>query len=153
MKKLFSKTAVFLLAFMMLFAVAYVPFSAEAAVSQSGECTDTIDWKLKDGILTVSGKGEMPMYTHLETGFIINPAPWEEFRDSIEKVVIEDGIESISDSAFAFCQNLKTVEMADSVYSIGSFTFGQCVNLESIKVSKISTISVVWRLHTAHHLK
>ena len=56
-------------------------------------------------------------------------------NDSLQSVVIEDGITEIGQSAFADCSYLKRVQMPDSVVQIGSHAFGSCTDLEQINLS------------------
>lgn len=86
-------------------------------------------WKLKDGILTISGNGTMDNYSDK------NFAPWYNERDSITKVIVKNGVTSIGNTAFYDCNNLVSVELANSVNSIGDFAFLECEKLESVKMS------------------
>lgn len=86
-------------------------------------------WELKDGVLTISGKGRI-----IDGAFYL----WKGER--IEKIIIEHGITSIGDYAFSeitydLSHNehcLKSVEIANSVTSIGEGVFCGCSFLESI---------------------
>lgn len=60
----------------------------------SGICGAAATWKLENGILTVSGTGEMEY------------VPWTGLADQIEKVVIENGVTSIAPNAFYEFGNL-----------------------------------------------
>lgn len=86
-----------------------------------GTCGEHTAWTLdSDGVLTVTGTGEMNC-------FMMSPhAPWEEERDKIRSVVIEDGVTSIGKSAFPDCKNLTSVTIPDSVTVIGRYAFEHC---------------------------
>ena len=72
----------------------------------SGKCGNNLTWILdSDGTLTISGSGEMADYNSLDD------QPWAKQRNSINKVVIGDGVKSIGGSAFANCPSLETVEL------------------------------------------
>ena len=59
---------------------------------------DNLTWKLyEDGTLNISGKGAMKDYNSDD-----NPSPASQKKDSVKKVVIEDGVTSIGDSAFSY---------------------------------------------------
>ena len=47
-------------------------------------------------MLTFSGSGAMNNYK--DTGYT---APWREFKDDIKKAVVEDGVTSVGEYAFA----------------------------------------------------
>ena len=55
-------------------------------------------------------------------------------NSTLEKVIIEDGVEKIGEYAFYSCKNLREVQIADSVMEIGSYTFASCNNLEEINI-------------------
>lgn len=86
-----------------------------------------ISWELNDfGVLTISGNGRMPDYACGK-----NPAaPWEKMRDSIEGLVIEEGITEIGINAFRECRNLKKAVIANSVHHIHAYAFRNCVSLK-----------------------
>lgn len=54
--------------------------------------------------------------------------------DSIETVVISEGVESIEEFAFWDCRKLNTVTIPNSVYEIGGYAFDKCYALESITI-------------------
>ena len=76
-----------------------------------------VTWSLDDGVLTISGSGAMEDY---ETA---SESPWYADRQSITKVVIEDGITHIGNRAFYNLNNLEEVEIGGSVESIGAWAF------------------------------
>ena len=79
----------------------------------SGDCTVTFS----DGVLTVSGTGAMADYTS-------NSAPW--YGSEVKTIVIESGVTSIGEGAFASCYNLESVSIPASVTSIGARAFEYC---------------------------
>lgn len=54
--------------------------------------------------------------------------------DTIETVVLSEGVEIVGESAFEGCEAIKTVLLPDSVTTIGSKAFYGCTSLESIDV-------------------
>ncbi len=88
-----------------------------------GECGENLTWSLTpDGVLTISGTGEM------------TSSPWSSLKSYIVSVVIEDGVASIVNSAFSTCTNLTSVSIPDSVTSIGTYAFSNCTGLSSISL-------------------
>ena len=91
---------------------------------------DNLTWTLTaDGTLTISGEGAMKDYNSDD-----NPSPVYNNSD-VKKVVIEDGVTSIGNSAFDSCRNLTSVTIPDSVTSIGKDAFEACNSLSSITLS------------------
>ncbi len=60
--------------------------------------------------------------------------PWYISRNSIEEIILEDGIENIGNYAFFYTFNLETVVIPESVKSIGKSAFMGCENLKNITI-------------------
>ena len=91
---------------------------------------DNLTWKLyEDGTLNISGKGAMKNYNYYD-----NPSPASQKKDSVKKVVIEDGVTSIGNSAFDSCSNLTSITIPNSVTSIGAYAFSNCYYLTNITI-------------------
>jgi hypothetical protein len=119
-------------------------------VSAQGGTTGPLTWNIDNGILTISGEGDMPDYSSP------NYAPWFEYGGQINKCVIEIGVRSIGNWAFNYsnmtsitipnsvirirgaafwnCTSLKSITIPNSVTSIGKYAFENCYNLISIKI-------------------
>ena len=91
----------------------------------SGTCGDNLTWELDDGILTISGTGDMS-YLYGET------TAWKEHLESITNVVIEPGVTNIGAYAFEGCTNLTHVIIPDSVTGIFEYAFYGCTGLVNI---------------------
>lgn len=82
---------------------------------KAGTCGENLTWVLDDeGTLTISGTGDMEEYGWIGT-------PWK--YDNFNKVIIENGVTSISNYAFQYCLDLTSVTIPDSVTSIGINAF------------------------------
>ena len=94
------------------------------SIVDSGTCEDNLTWTLdSEGSLTISGEGIMRGY------------PWKASHSSdIKSVIIENGITTISDSAFEECSELENVTIPSSVTYIGAYAFYKCSNLISINL-------------------
>ena len=89
---------------------------------------DNLTWTLTaDGTLTISGTGAMKEYG-------AGSSPAAQKKDSVKKVVIEDGITNIVDFAFFDCTVLESIEIPGSVASIGNFAFCSCIRLTDITI-------------------
>lgn len=99
--------------------------AAELTETVSGELGSNLTWTLDvDGNLTISGTGDMPN----------GETPWKTYENNIKTVTIEQGVTSISDSAFSSMGSLKKATLADSVTRIGNAGFAGCTNLSEINL-------------------
>ena len=89
-------------------------------------CGDSLTWALEDGVLTISGTGDMWDY---DTGK--NPKVW---RTDVTRVVLEPGVTSIGNAAFSQCASLSEISIPDSVTSLGKSAFISCIGLDSISI-------------------
>lgn len=103
---------------------------------EGNELNENTYWDLEDGVLTISGTGDMPNYSSS------TDVPWYDVRDEIEKVDIESGVTNVGDRAFCGCENLEWVHMA-YVENIGEFAFADCENLKLISINgEVKSIAV-----------
>ena len=102
--------------------------AAEPTIVDSGNCGkdgSNVTWTLdSNGLLTISGTGEMTDYC----------SPWYDQKESIKRVVIENGVTSIGGYAFSGCTGLTSVTIPDSVTSIGYYAFSGCTGLTSVTI-------------------
>jgi len=100
-------------------------FGASAQIGES-----EVSWELVDGVLTISGTGDMP------TDFTWNGTnnPWYDQRTSITSVVIGNDVTSIGNFAFNGCTELTEVTFGNSITSIGNNAFVDCVKLTEITI-------------------
>lgn len=107
-----------------------------------GDCT----WILENGVLTIFGNGKMGdcgYYAYDYESYHYDSSPWESYKDTIETVIIEDGVTNIGAFAFYRFSNLKDVTIPDSVTNIGGSAFWGCSGLSSIEIP--SSVSWVGR--------
>ena len=129
-KRIFS----FVLAVLMI--ASLLPATALAAdVVASGTCGaegngSNLTWTLdSEGVLTISGSGDM--YNYGSSDF---SAPLDGSRSRVKSVVIADGVTSIGEYAFFYCESLTSVTIPDSVTSIGKYAFFCCTSLTSVTI-------------------
>lgn len=87
--------------------------------SASGECGENLTWTLEDHVLTISGEGEM------EDG-----CPWEDYKSSVERVVLTGGVTKIGEKAFYGFDSIETVDFGDALVEIGYKAFAGCDDIE-----------------------
>ena len=90
---------------------------------------NNLTWQLPlcDGILTISGSGDMANYSW-------NPPWYFSYRNRIKTIEIGDSVKSIGNYAFYNCSDLISVTIGNTVVSIGENAFRDCVNLTSINI-------------------
>ena len=86
----------------------------------------TVFAALKDGTLTISGKGRMKDLRGSDR-------PWHEYRDAITEIVIKNGVTSIGNSTFEGCANLTSITISNSVTEVGGCAFSGCTRLTSVR--------------------
>ena len=90
----------------------------------------SISCDVKDGVLIISGTGNMPDYGGC--------GPW---GNTFSKIVIKEGITSIGVNAFRNCEKLRDITIPNSVTSIGDYAFCNCPGLTSITIpNSVTTI-------------
>ena len=110
--------------------------TAEFALSFSGQCGDSLYWKLDDNTLHITGSGTMYNYT-------LDSVPWKLLVSSIKELTIAEDVTSIDREAFSACPALESLvwnaknyanpanEEAAPFYDIRSqiksFKFGEAV--------------------------
>ena len=119
-----------LLAVMMLLCA--LPVSAEETTAPTaperapGYCGETIAWEYSDGVLIITGMGEMDDFP--------DGAPWEEYKDELETVIISGGITYIGAWSFCDYDKLTDVQFGKDVYEIGERAFFSCDGLTSVSL-------------------
>ena len=107
--------------------------------SVGGECgtteNDEVYWYVLNDELVVCGTGAMADYTSA------SPAPWNDQKEIITKVTVQDGVTSVGNYAFYQYGKIAEVTMADSVTAIGSYAFSGCQGLVSFEVS-VGVVSI-----------
>ena len=113
--------------------------TAEFALTQSGQCGNSLYWELIETTLHITGSGEMYNYTS-------DTVPWKLLVSSINSLTIAEDVTSIERSAFSDCSAIESIVWNAKKYAnpankeaapfydirsqIKSFTFGE--NVEHI---------------------
>lgn len=101
-------------------------------------CGKKLTWEYANGVLTISGSGDMFDYTQ------DNPAPWSVYCADIESIELGDAVTSIGNFAFAHC--IKVIGfLGRSVTRIGDFAFWGCTELLGIVFPEDSCITEIGR--------
>ena len=87
--------------------------------------------------LTISGSGAMANYGGQYD------QPWDDFRSSITSVVIEDGVTSIGENAFRFCEMTSVTTIGSGVKNIAIYAFRDCLNLATVNFATGSRLETI----------
>ena len=103
-----------------------------AASGTCGAEGDNLTWILSDdGVLTISGEGEMADYSD-SSG--IWAAPWRTYADKITSLVVEEGVTTVGALAFSPLNKLSDVSLPTTLNGIGEGAFSGCSLLSSINI-------------------
>ncbi len=103
----------------------------DAVVISSGTCGDYLKWTLNsEGIMNIAGTGNMECWKKFAE------TPWYEEKENVKKVVIGEGVTSVSAEAFRECKNISSIILPDSLLFIGDVAFCQCHDLKDIVFPK-----------------
>ena len=86
-------------------------------------CGDNLYWEYADGVLTITGTGDMYDYA------ADTDVPWYDVRGNIKTVSLPDAMTKIGQNAFYKCTNMTTINMPTSLIAIGEKAFAQDTKL------------------------
>jgi len=109
--KRFAKIISLLISAVMLLGVAALPVAA----ANSGSCGENLTWTFEDGILTISGEGEMADYRSVSPSTV---APW--FDLPVTGIVVEEGVTSLGERAFSYFEDIESISLPASLTKIGN---------------------------------
>lgn len=87
-----------------------------------------IEGQYVDGVLTVTGKGELPDLT------MDSENPLDDIKTEIESIIIQEGITGIGNFTFRNCLNAETLQLPDSLKIIGKYAFAENYCLSEVKL-------------------
>ena len=89
------------------------------------QCGDNLTWSLQDGVLTISGTGDMWNYeTYISLG------------SGASSIVVEEGVTSIGDNAFDHVRTITSVTLPASLRRIGTGAFHACTALTQVSMQE-----------------
>lgn len=92
----------------------------------SGVCGANLTWYYQNGVLAITGTGEMTDYSSVEE------TPWFDLKDKIGWVIIDEGATTVGENAFYKFSTLSKVELPDTLTVIKENAFYECENLQEI---------------------
>ena len=94
----------------------------------SGTCGENVQWSLSgDGVLTISG-----------TGAIEDFEAWTAEKDSVQTLVVEDGVTGTI-GGFAGFTKLERVELPEGISRIEDWAFSECTALKNMRIPSTVT--------------
>jgi len=98
------------------------------AQGHCGAQGDNLTWVFtNDGILTISGSGDMEDYEYWEYPLGSEDTPWHDYIQQITQLVIKEGVTSIGNAAFSKCIHFaNSLVIPNSVTRIGDVAFAYC---------------------------
>lgn len=106
------------------------------AVTDEGKCGKTLTWRLLGDTLIISGDGYMEDFLFGEHS--TNRAndgmrpPWENHKQNITAVIMEEGVKNVEQRAFTRCPKLKKVFIPKSMEGIYEFSFTDSPMIEAL---------------------
>lgn len=113
--------------------------------TDTNRCGDNLFWSLENGILTISGTGDMWNYDTYQnsSSYLLSTAPWYPQRDMITQIRLSEGVAGIGNYAFGTsavlapystsCKNLAAVDLPETLQRIGAYGFAYCTALKEIR--------------------
>ena len=95
----------------------------------SGTCGNNLTWTLDgEGTLIISGSGSM------STNSSNWRDDWRNYKADIRSAIINEGVTSVGQYAFADCSSLSDISLPESLQNIGSYAFNNCSSLGTITI-------------------
>ena len=120
-------------------------------------CGDDLTWTLEDGVLTVSGTGDMWDFSLLwdqQNSGYVSTAPWRSRAAEIRQVVVLPGVTSVGDYAFGLqrysgsdldqCDQITSLTLPEGLTRIGICAFNGCTGLQSLRLPESVTSIEDW---------
>lgn len=101
--------------------------TADTAEAQ-GICGANLNWYYKDNVLVIKGTGAITEYDNFAD------VPWNDYRDQINRVIIDEGCTELSNELFSGYNVLSSVFLPDSLTNMGAYVFAECRELVSVQL-------------------
>lgn len=109
-------------------------------------CGDGLTWNFDEETKTLFIRGEGKM-----NDFEYNGAPWNDLKDRMQHVVIEEGVNSIGARAF-YNSMIEDIEIPATVSEIGESAFNSCKQLKECVVPPLVTEIKDWTFESCSSL-
>lgn len=85
-------------------------------------------WSFSNGVLTIDCSGAMENFDSAVE------APWFSVRSQVERIVVAEGVTSLSDYAFFGCENAESITLPVSLERVGKLSLYGCKSLSSLTI-------------------
>lgn len=114
-----------LLLTMLPFGVMATETETEPVIREPGMCGENLKWNYDNGTLIISGSGDMDDFQE-------GAAPWQEYKETLTKVILSGNVTSVGACAFTDFDALSEVEFGNVLHTIGYRAFKSCDSLKRI---------------------
>lgn len=104
----------------------------EEEIEASGSCGPKVTWRIEGDTLILSGTGATSNYADSDPTFY-------EYWQSVERIVVEEGITSLGDYLFLGFENVHSVELPSTLTKIGEANFYVFSELKEINIPESVT--------------
>lgn len=122
------------------------------SVVDSGTCGENLTWTLENGVLNISGTGQMYDYWVHPQDYSAAP-PWYDYLREIESVIIGNSVTTIGDYAIfssypisGYCASISSITIGNSVTTIGCSAFEYCSYGENKRLTSVTIPASVIRI-------
>ena len=91
--------------------------------AKTGSMNENISWDFNEGVLKISGHGEMPDFKNADEN------PLKDIKDEVKKIVISEGITHIGNWNFADFKNAEEIIFPNSLEVVGERAFYNCSSI------------------------
>lgn len=106
-----------------------ISYATEPSVTNGTVADTNITWSFSEGVLVLSGEGEMPDYK------IVKDVPWYDYTANIRTIRVEDGITHLGARNFMQLPRLQNVLLGKDVVSFARYSFYDCPELMRVEYS------------------
>lgn len=100
-----------------------------------GTCGKNARWFIKDGTLTIFGSGKVDDFGRLGEYDRQAPlAPWQPYSESINTIIVAEGITGLGRCTFIDCINVTSIILPDTLRTIGAGAINSCTSLTDIVI-------------------
>lgn len=112
-------------------------YLADFNVFESGSCGEGVVYTMKSNGTDANGNTTytLSISNNADGSGVISSSPWETKASKITKLIICEGITTISDNAFSSMNNLTELILPDSLTDIGDYAFNGCSSLTYIALN------------------